>query len=261
MVGALPTDVRDNPTIKQLKNFPDAMQMLLNAERTLGKKRLEAPAEDWDDAKYDLLYAELGRPAEASGYDIGEPDLSELRDDNQAAAKAQLESMLPAFHEAGLHSRQVRKIIGAAVKNHVSTQARIDEAIKTRAEGTRRELEKEYGAAYNTKIEAGHGAARELLGDEFEPFRHVALADGSYVLDHPTMVRFFALLGDLMEEGGVTPGAPGGRATMTPAEAKAERNRLRSDPEFRKMWLDRDPQHKEATNRMMNLRRMMREEG
>jgi hypothetical protein len=76
------------------------------------------------------------------------------------------------------------------------------------------------------------------------------------------MVRFFALLGDLMEEGGVTPGAPGGRATMTPAEAKAERNRLRSDPEFRKMWLDRDhPQHKEATNRMMNLRRMMREEG
>jgi hypothetical protein len=259
MVSALPPDVRENPTIKQLKGFPDAMQMLLNSESMLGKRRVEAPDPNWTDEQYEDFYNAMGRPGDASGYEVTQPEgVAELSERTQAALKEQLDAVLPGFHEAGLTQRQVNILVKHGVQTQIAQDQKIQEAVQSRSESTRQLLSKDYGSAYEAKMRAGHIAAIELLGEEFEPMRHEMLADGSYVLDHPTVVRLFVALGDMMEEGGVTPGAPGGRATMTPEEAKSEINRLKGDEGFNKIWLDKDhPQHKEAVDRMMNLRRMV----
>jgi hypothetical protein len=259
MVAALPPDARNSPTVRQLKSFPDAMQMLLNAEQTLGKKRVEAPDESWDDARWEVYYGETGRPAEAKDYQLGDmPGLDALRDGSREAAKAQIQALLPAFHAAGLHNRQVAKIVAAGIEHQAEAEKKLTEIIQARADGTEELLRKEYGDAYDAKITAGHEAAKALLADQFEPMRREMLADGSFMLDHPVLVRLFVQLGDMMEEGGVTPGAPGGRATLTPEEASAERNRLMADKDFYAAWTDKHhPQHKESVERMMNLRRMM----
>ena len=68
--ASLPEDLRERPLFKNTKNLHALANQALNSESALGKKRLEEPQGDWDDAKWDDFFSKI-RPEDADKY-VGE---------------------------------------------------------------------------------------------------------------------------------------------------------------------------------------------
>jgi hypothetical protein len=62
-VDSLPDDVKGSQVIQETKDFSSLANQLLNAQSALGKKRLEAPSDDWDSDKWEEFYNAM-RPEE-----------------------------------------------------------------------------------------------------------------------------------------------------------------------------------------------------
>lgn len=62
-VDTLPDDIKGSSVIQETTNFSSLANQLLNAQSALGKKRLEAPSDDWDSEKWNEFYDTL-RPAD-----------------------------------------------------------------------------------------------------------------------------------------------------------------------------------------------------
>lgn len=73
-VNTLPEDIRGYKAFQETENLPSLANQLINAQSALGKKRLEAPSEDWTQDNWNDFYAQL-RP-ENDEYSVA--DISEL---------------------------------------------------------------------------------------------------------------------------------------------------------------------------------------
>lgn len=58
-VDTLPEDVRGAKALQETKDFASLANQMLNAQSALGKKRLEAPQEDWGDDQWEEFYGNL----------------------------------------------------------------------------------------------------------------------------------------------------------------------------------------------------------
>ena len=58
-VDTLPEDVRGAKALQETKDFASLANQMLNAQSALGKKRLEAPQEDWGNDQWEEFYGNL----------------------------------------------------------------------------------------------------------------------------------------------------------------------------------------------------------
>jgi len=191
------------------------------------------------------FYTKLGRPEEASGYDLAVPEGADGAFAEAAAAK---------FHELGLTSKQASELgdwwNGQASGAVEQTTADYEAGV---ANDTA-ELRKEWGAAYDKNISAAKAAASEFGLDATQ-------VDGmEKALGFGGLMRFMQNIGSKLGEDIVEgTDANTGSEVLTPAAAKQKMNELQADPQWTEAFFGgrEHPGHADAVFRKEQLAKLI----
>ena len=249
---AIAEDLRDHPSLGTFEDVGALAREHVHLQGMIGRKGIVPPGESATEEDLDRFYAALGRPAAPADYrvdDIARPDDMPWSDELETR-------MLERMHAAGLTDRQARVLLEGYVEEQ---GAAWHSARSEQASGLQQSidaLKAEWGGAYDAKLDLANRAFATAFGERVDDVRQMRLSDGSYLGDHPEMVRAFAALGGLLGEAEFV-GERAGRAGAGRDEARQQLADLEGDAAFRAALLDRShPEHRDAVSRRSRLAAM-----
>jgi hypothetical protein len=244
----IPTEYRNHPSLAPIKDIPNLVKSFVNAQEMIGKNKIVVPGENAKPEEWNEFFSKLGRPDAPDKYGLKKPsDLPEGFDIEDQLI-GQLGQM---FHAAGLTQRQAQVLFdkyNSYAKNeftNATKEAQLRSAEELAA------LKREWGAAYDAKIDSAKRAIRAFLGES-----EAKWLDDNGLSGNPKMLRIFASVGEKLSEPSADGGGGqgGGFGPITPAAAQAEINQKMSDPDFVGMYFNKDhPRHKWAVEQMLRL--------
>ena len=237
--AGLDPDVKEFVGVKGWKEPKAVVESYRNLEKIVGADKIVVPKADAPDAEWNAVWDKLGRPKTPDEYGFKAPDGFPEGLYSADAAKEYAQ----AAHKAGLTAKQAAAIhdwfAGKTVADF-QTGTKAAEEAKAALDA---ELRKEWGQAYDGKLELARRAAAAFGSKE-------ALDALDERMGGAAMVKMWATIGEKMGEDTLLQGSGGGFG-MTPAQGKAEISRLHADGEFMKAYMDRwHPAHNDAVKRM-----------
>lgn len=233
--GTLAPELKTLAAHKGWRGPEDALRSYAHLERAFGADKVALPGKDAKPEEWDALYTRLGRPAAPEQYDLADVARPESMPWNAEGERAMLREM----HAAGLSNRQARHLLSKYAEMQGGAWNAATSHGARRVEEAQAALRRDWGAAYDEKSDMANRAFRLAFGDGLEEARQLRLADGSFLGDHPALVRAFARLGESLTEHPMA-GAKGGRhLTATPEEARAEIARMHGEPATMRALTDR----------------------
>lgn len=240
--ASLSDDIRHDPSLASIQDVNGLAKGYVHAQRMVGADKVVIPKEDASPDEFNEFYNRLGRPEK---YEISRPDLPQGLEYNTEMEGA----MLQLMHESGLSQAQAQKLYSGYMeyigKGHndmsVGREAQIAEWDQ--------EIRRDFGAAYDERVNAAQRAAAEFGGDEF-----LGWLDETGLGDHPMFIKMFSKIGmGIMEDSADTSGR-GNSFTLTPDAARQEIARLQRDPNFMKQYNDSETDgHNAAIEKMQAL--------
>lgn len=226
--AALPAEIRDSPYIANQKGFEDLARDAITQNRLVGFEKIARPKADSPPEDWDQFYNSMGRPAEASAYDLGDfkpPETVEW-DENLASG------MLEDFHKAGLSERQVQDVMkGYATRQEAVARDRT-EALQQQRTEAEAALRQEWGAAFEpNKTLAGDEFVR-VFGDQAEMMMNIPLPNGRLLGNEPSVVEAFFRLGQKHSEHGLIGEKSVAEPSLSPADALAKAREMEADPDM-----------------------------
>lgn len=232
------------------KGFKDSESLAVayqNLEKVRGvpAERLLTLPEKADDPAWNDVHARLGRPEKPDGYTFEVPEGASP--DFAKAAQAE-------FHKLGLTKAQ-----GESLAKWWNESAKgATEAEKANATANRTQqvtkLKTEWGAAFEqnaNEVEAV-ALASGLTKEQVTAAESALGVDGFAKMIFQFKTKFGVKLGEAGFEKGSGGGGDFG-GVMTPAQAKAERERLQSDPAFMKAWTSGGKKEAEQISRLYSF--------
>lgn len=237
-------DLRGFVENKGVKEPEQLASMYHNLEKMFGADKADRtvvlPGPDADEASMAEFYNKLGRPETPDAYELPVPE----GDSGDMAAWAS-----GVFHEAGLSAKQAAMVAekwNGRIAELASGQQAEAEQTAAQAEA---ELRREWGAAYDQKMN-GMDATAAALGMETEHLLGLRNAMGP-----AAALRFVDQLASKLGEDMVVNGESA-EAAHTPAAALSAINAMWADPETNKALMDRGhPQHAEMVAKKSALAR------
>lgn len=231
---------------KGYKTPVDVLQAYDHAQRAIGADKIVLPKDGvWDaDARQ-----KLGIPAEAKDYKVTRPQMPDgvPYDEKFEAA------MLPIAHKLGITPAQLNGLVEAVAQHRVGELQALGASGKEAREKAEGDLRREWGAAYDARVEQAKRAVEFAGGPELKQ-----ALDQLGLGNHPSLIKAFAKIGSSMSEDKLKTGQ-GGSFAMTPAEAKAELAKMdaqMSDPNSPLMNKSH-PEHDLLIKRREDLFKMM----
>jgi hypothetical protein len=226
----LPTEMREDQNITKFDSVESMAKSWLNAQRMIGQDKIPMPQTDED---WGTVYGRLGRPDEATGYQVAAPEGVEINAEKQQA-------FFDKAHQLGLSAKQVEGLAAWEFEQSAAS----GEAAKNSQESIFNEaqnaLKQEWGQAFEQNSGIALRAAAEFLSESDKEFVNSAMIDGVKVGDHPVMAKLFHNIGKSMMEGGKLEGV-GGEQVMSPQQMEEKRSSLMSHPAYVD---NRHPEHK-----------------
>ena len=195
---------------KQFKT-PALMKALVHATRVIGKDKTALPDSHWTDEQYTELYHKLGLPKEIEKYEVS---------NNLAEGITANEELFNGFKEVayanGILPKQAQPILDF-YNNKISEQIKAQqEQYKTELAENKAILEKEYGNAFDRKMQVAEQGAKAFADDEtFNRMRENGL------FDDPDFVRYLVKVGEGLGEDKFNDRADKS-GSMTPSELDDE---------------------------------------
>lgn len=234
----LPSEYADNAAFKDFKNIDGLAKSYDHLNRERGRS-VRIPGEDAGKDDLDKFYSHLtsvkgvmrkpdmenadamnqfynslGRPAEASGYELALGEDKSLIDDST------LDNFKKVGHELGLTTNQLKKVVEFDLAR-VRQQKEVDVNSATDAISV---LQKRWGNEYNNRI-AGAKAAFRTYQDQFpEGFNELERV----AKNNPALVAILSDIGRTMSEKGFI-NAPHAYGGDTPEEAKIKIQEMRNN--------------------------------
>lgn len=246
LMGSLPEEIRADPSMADIKSLEGLAKSHINAQKMLGKERLSVPGEDASDEERAAFFEQLGRPANAEGYQFREAL------DGQAIGMdaGLMDSMAKAFHDAGLNDQQANAVVTGYLEQNAQRMQEMEEISERTVESTIEALKRDWGDDFEANLEQANEAAKQLFeGDQFEAFTKIRLADGSFLGDTVLMTKLMHALGDSLQEGQLHQGLQA--MQMTESDAQQRLAELQSHPAY----MDPNhPEHQQVLNERMRIR-------
>lgn len=219
----LPDDLKKEKSLLRFASLEDATRAFVGAEKRLGIPHDQVLRMPSTPEETKALYAKLGAPETADGYQIEVP--ADASDDDKAAAKSFAEHM----HKAGPFPADFVK---AAVEWN-NAQAEAASTALADAQAARRAesealLKKELGAAYDPDFKAVGKLLAEIGGQDLADE-----LDASGLGDNPRLMLALHKLMDERAEPGALEGQREGKvdgAKLSIGQAKAALENLIADP-------------------------------
>lgn len=237
-IAALGPELKGVVETKGYKTPADVVQAYVHAQKAIGADKIVVPKDGvWDDE----ARTRLGIPKDATGYTVKRPENLprglDYDEKFEGAAKA-------VAHKLGLLPSQVQGLVEFYTGYQSEGFTAVQSANHKATEDAASALKTEYGAAYDAKLAQAQRAARYFGGDAL-----VQVLNSTGVGNNPDVIRAFAKIGTLMGEDPLKTGQAAG-FNLTPAEARAEANKLMSHEAYMK---GDHPEHAEIVQKVAAL--------
>ncbi len=211
---SLPEDLRSEPSLRNFTDPATLAKSYVHAQRMIGADKIALPGKHSTPDEWRNVYTKLGAPESSDGYDFTQVDgLNEMVAHN----------LREKAFEAGLTQNQASQFANYLAEQESGFRdLRTQQADDAKQAGIE-ELQKEYGKAFDQRLELAQSAARTFLGGT-ELFDSIKLADGRLLGDVPEIVKMFASLGEQIGEDKLV-GEPS-ELVMTPEEAQRQIDEL-----------------------------------
>lgn len=243
--SGLPDDVRNDPSIADIKDVGAMAKSYINGQKLIGKNRIALPGEGATDEEISAFHSQLGRPETSNLYDFGErpalPDGLEYDEGFETQYKE-------LAYKAGLNPNQAKAIYDGYHEYIQSKSSSEGENTAAQTSAWVDSLKKEFGKAYNERVELASRAVDTYGDGDLKEW-----LDNSGMGNNPMMVKLFAKIGEGLAEGRSDSVQDRG-FIMTPDQAKQEIARYNRDQTFMSAYQSGDnPGHAEAVKKMDSL--------
>lgn len=189
-VETLPEDIRGYKAFQETENLQSLANQLVNAQSALGKKRLEAPSDDWTDDNWNEFYSNM-RP-ENDEYTVAEvSELSlpeELQGQNIDLADDGIQQMVDLAGQMGLTQRQFDIMYQTTVQNLMQGNQQNSQGVDQALKDYRASLSADWQADFDVNLKQSKEAFSALAQDIPELNE---LVQDPTIANHPGMLKLF----------------------------------------------------------------------
>lgn len=245
----IPEELREHPSLAPIKDVGNLARSYVNAQRLIGSDKVPLPANPTDE-DLDNIYSKLGRPEEASGYEIAT--------DGNIITEEVASAYADVAHKLRLTPEQANGILEYYKGSIGQTEEQMQQFAEQQAEETTAELRREWGRAFEDKVALARDVVDQFAGSEILQMR---LEDGTMIGNHPAFIKAFAAMGDfkstVTSEDTISDGAV--NRQFTPVQAQAEVDAMMNDKSHA-YWDRKNPVARDrAVQRMQELMAMIHE--
>jgi hypothetical protein len=237
----LPENLRQEPSLRSFTNPADLAKSYVHAQRMIGADKVALPGNSATDDEWRAIYQKLGAPDDPQKYQFSESP--------QVLDESAIGEFRNAAFEAGLNNRQAETVAKFMDTTLQGAQAKFEQQAEELRYGGEQELRKEWGQAFDQRVELAYKAAIDTLGSA-DLLDEIKLADGRMLGDHPAIVRMFAKIAEQIGEDNLVGDTT--EMVMTPAEASQRISDMtrRGTPYWDKMH----PEHDQYVQEVLRLR-------
>jgi len=240
----IPAEYKEEKALQNFQDMKGFVKSYLHSQKLVGADKIPVPNKHATDEDWNEVYTRLGKPESPDGYKFNLPKDNNKLDDNS------LKAFSEQAHKLGLLPHQADGII--KYYNELANAAEVDTNSKAETSRLQAEeaLRKEFGPAYNNKLNAAKNLASATLGSDF--LSNTVLKDGSKLGDNPTVVKAFAdLAGKLSEDTIVKGDSP---SYMTVKEIDQQLDKIRQPGSA--YWDKTHPNHNAAVQEAYKLQEL-----
>ena len=186
-VSSLPEDVRESKVFSETKNLQSLAGQLINAQRALGNKRLEAPNEDWGDDDWRSFHDQI-MPEEGE-YLVPENISIEGFEDAEGLDDDTLQELADLSGQLGLSQKQFEILVEKATSESLESDASYQEAYQEQINKDVQSIKMDWGDSYEQNL-ASANQAFEVLAEEIPELRTIVENDPT-VANNPGVLKLF----------------------------------------------------------------------
>ena len=238
-------EFRNDPNISKFTEIDALAKSYINATRMIGQDKVAVPNENSTDDQWNEVYGKLGRPESADKYQL------EVKSETAPLDESAIKQFAENAHQLGLNNKQAQGIL-EFYKNSMEgsiQQARVD--TETAQANAEQELRKEWGRSYDENIKKAGAIAKANMSEDI---LNMELKDGTRIGDHPSVIKGFASIANLMSEDKLvsTESENVDRGT----DYEAEISKLVNDRDG-PYWNKSHPDHDKVVQQVFTLRTMI----
>ena len=238
-------EFRNDPNISKFTEIDALAKSYINATRMIGQDKVAVPNENSTDDQWNEVYGKLGRPESADKYQL------EVQSETAPLDESAIKQFAENAHQLGLNNKQAQGIL-EFYKNSMEgsvQQARVD--TETAQANAEQELRKEWGRSYDENIKKAGAIAKANMSEDI---LNMELKDGTRIGDHPSVIKGFASIANLMSEDKLvsTESENVDRGT----DYEAEISKLVNDRDG-PYWNKGHPDHDKVVQQVFTLRTMI----
>jgi hypothetical protein len=235
---SLPDDLKADPSLSSIMDIQSLAKSYVHGQKMIGKDKIIIPDKFATDEDWNKVYQKLGLPESPDKYDIKIPEGMD-------------EDFVKGFKEIavknGILPRQADKLF-EFYNSHVEKVISTNEAENKKFfEESVNGLKKEWGQAYERKLQAASGLFNQIADEESKK-----VFNESGIGNNPVVIKMFAKLAEQMGEDKFVNANNLGSMGLTPSEAQQKINEIygnKDHPYYNKSH----PSHKDALNEMTKL--------
>ena len=217
---------RSDPSISKFSSVNDLAKEHVNLQSLLGKKGIVVPGEDDGQEIWDRYRKDMGIPDSPETYTRSFEGKTEDGWDHNIE-----NSMAAAAHSANISDSQFNELLSAYSNTIKAAQESNAVEIGNMKEENDAALRKEWGSAYDAKINMGRLALNQMTNGSPNDLANVQLSNGSMLGDNPLFIKMMSSMGESLQEKGIIQGESVNQSAMTPEEAQNQLSALMADPE------------------------------
>jgi len=238
-------EFRNDPNISKFTEIDALAKSYINATRMIGQDKVAVPNENSTDDQWNEVYGKLGRPESPDKYKL------EVQSETVPLDENTVKQFAENAHKLGLNNKQAQGVL-EYYKNSMEgslQQARID--TETAQANAEQELRKEWGRSYDENIKKAGAIAKANMSEDI---LNMELKDGTRIGDHPSVIKGFASIANLMSEDKLvsTESENVDRGT----DYEAEISKLVNDRDG-PYWNKSHPDHDKVVQQVFTLRTML----
>ena len=255
--ASLPEDIRDNQLIHNANSIESLAKTAIHAQSMIGADKLAIPGKWANDDDWNNVYTKLGKPEDAQGYKLEVKEGTQVDKDMESWYRG-------LAHKAGLNDRQANTIFQEYMAKEAELKAANAppspedvEIIKGEAEIA---LKKEWGKAFDTKMNEAKGVLSEFAPKDFD---QLLTKDGVPLGNDPVFIKTLANIGNYINSKLGEDKMIGNKQQpqYTPADAEKEIAALRGDPrDGGPYWDKKHPDHIRTVQQVQELMEYMHPE-
>ena len=241
--GEFEVGVKDHPSIMKFKDSQTLAKSYIELEKKISSKGVVIPGENPTEAEINDFHKGIGRPDNADKYEFTVADDTDIR---LKPSDEAIKSFRDVAFKVGLSPKQFTALKDWNHEQGASALKGIDDtATSTKAEAENK-LKVEWGSSYNEKIILAQKVVKLYAGEE-------GAKELGSLGNNPAALRMLANIGKTISESNF--GDLGvNNLGITPAEAKAECDKIMSDSKYMDGTHPEQKQLKERLDTLYKIR-------